>query len=193
LSRAFLLLLAFAAGSPALAAQSLLPRVEGNQLRVTAPRLTFLTGEPLERLQNGASVTYQFELTIREGPSGRTLGRARERFTVSYDLWEERFAITRLGPSTRSVSHLSAAAAEVWFLNNLILTTTRVMPDQSFWIRLEFRAEDPADSASSTDDTGMTLGGLVDIFSRRGPDRRLRGYIEEGPFRLADLRKNRSR
>ncbi|MBI4471572.1 MAG: hypothetical protein HY646_02820, partial [Acidobacteria bacterium] len=150
MSRAYLLLLAIVTTAPSLAAQELIPRVENGELRVRAPRLRFLTGEPLDRLMNGASVTYELELMIRGEASGRTLERNQQRFVVSYDLWEEKFAITKLGSSLRSVSHLSAAAAEVWLLNNVAVRTTMLTPDRPFWVRLEFRAAEPAESGQQT-------------------------------------------
>jgi hypothetical protein len=190
LSRAAVLLLvlvAIAAGAEL--PQSLTPRLESERLRVSAPRLRFLTGEPLERLQNGASVTYEFELTVRSERNGRTLGSVRQRYVVSYDLWEEKFAITRLEPGPRSVSHLSAAAAEAWCIDNISLPTTGLAPDRPFWIRLEFRAEAAADTGQQSEETGFTLSGLIDIFSKKGPDEQLHGYSEAGPFLLAELRK----
>src|SRR3989442_5549256 len=114
LKRAATSLLSVAALSSMMAAQSLTARIDRNQLRVPAPRLHFLTGEALERLRDGATVKYDFQLTVRSDRNGKALARAEEFFAISYDLWEEKFAITRIGSSPRSVSHLSAAAAEAW-------------------------------------------------------------------------------
>jgi hypothetical protein len=194
LSRLLILVIAILAAETDLAAQRrLAPRLEGSQIRVTAPQLHFLKGEPLDRLMNGASVTFEFRLIIREGPSGATLSNARQRFVMSYDLWEERFAITKLDNAPRSVSHLTAVAAEAWCLENVSVAADRLTDNRVFWLRLEFHAENPLDSAQQSENSGITLSGLVDIFSRRGQDEQPRGYEEDGPFRLSDLRKTKSR
>jgi len=101
-----------------LTAQSLTARVDRDQLHIVSPRVHFLTGEALNRLRDGATVVYALQLTVRGERAGKALARTEERFAVSYDLWEEKFAITKLGQSPRSVSHLSAAAAEAWCVEN---------------------------------------------------------------------------
>lgn len=192
ISRAWILLLAcVAVRSPEASAQSLTVRLDRDQLRVAAPRTHFLAGEPLERLHNGASVNYVFQVVVSAERSGRALARIQQRFAVSYDLWEEKFAVSKLGASPRSVSHLSAAAAEAWCLDNLPVAAGNLPADGPFWIRLEFRTEDAKESADSADNSGLTLSGLIDIFSKRSRDDRLRGYEEAGPFRLAEIKKKR--
>ena len=172
-----------------LAAQSLTARIDRDQLRITLARVRFLAGEPLERLRNGATVNYDFQLLMRSDRNGRPLARVQQRFAVSYDLWEEKFAVTRLASPPRSVSHLSAAAAEAWCIDNLSLPVAGLAAEQPFWLRLDFRTEDANDSVSQPDNTGLTLSGLIDIFSRRSRSEQLRGFEEAGPLRLMDLRK----
>ena len=172
-----------------LAGQSLSARIDRDQLRVLAPRLHFLVGEPLTRLRNGATVNYEFQLVLRTDRNSRPVARAQQRFAVSYDLWEEKFAVARLDPAPRSVSHLSTAAAEAWCVDNVSISATALAPEQPFWLRLDFRTEDPSDSTNQSEYMGMTLSALIDIFSRRSRGEQLRGYDELGPLRLADLRK----
>jgi len=172
-----------------LAGQSLSARIDRDQLRVLAPRLHFLVGEPLTRLRNGATVNYEFQLVLRTDRNSRPLARAQQRFAVSYDLWEEKFAVTRLETAPRSVSHLSAAAAEAWRVDNVSVPVAALAPEQPFWLRLDFRTEDPNDSINQPENTGMTLSALIDLFSRRSRSEQLRGSDEAGPLRLADLRK----
>lgn len=85
-----------------LAGQSLSARIDRDQLRVLAPRLHFLVGEPLTRLRNGATVNYEFQLVLRADRNSRPVARVQQRFAVSYDLWEEKFAVTRLAPANFS-------------------------------------------------------------------------------------------
>ena len=173
-----------------MAAQSLTARIDRDQLRISAPRLHFLTGEALERLRDGATVKYDFQLTVRSDRNGKALARAEEYFAISYDLWEEKFAITRIGSSPRSVSHLSAAAAEAWCLDNISLTAAVLSANQPFWLRLDFRADDPGVSAGQSDNSGFTLSGLIDIFSRRTRGEQVHGSDELGPMPLETLRRN---
>jgi hypothetical protein len=171
-----------------LAAQSLTARIEGDQLRIAAPRLRFLVGAALNRMHDGATVKYHFQIAVKTG-NGGTLARAEERFSVSYDLWEEKFAVTKLGPPSRSVSHLSAAAAEAWCMDNLTIPVAAIAVKQPLWIRLDYRADDLINSAEPADNSGFTLSGLVDIFSRRTRSEPVRGTEEIGPLRLESLKK----
>jgi hypothetical protein len=172
-----------------LAAQSLTARVDRDQLHVAAPRTHFLTGEALNRLRDGATVAYEFQLTARADRAGKVLARSQERFAVSYDLWEEKFAITKLGSSPRSVSHLSAAAAEAWCVENTSIPVGALTPNEPFWLRLDYRADNSTSTSDQLDNSSFTLSGLIDIFSRRPRSEQVHGSEEVGPLRLDNLRK----
>jgi hypothetical protein len=171
-------------------AENLVPRLDGDYVRVNAPQTHFLIGRALERLHNGAVVTYLLQLSVRTERFGRASARIAERFTVSYDLWEEKFAVTRQSVPARSASNLSAAAAESWCLENVLLPVAKLPSDKTFWITLEF-GEAPKDSGRS-DPVSLTLSSLIDIFSRKPHDEQeVRGAEEAGPLRLEDLRKKK--
>ena len=172
-----------------LAAQSLIARVEGDQLRIAAPRLHFLVGESLIRLRDGATVRYAFQLTARADRTGRVLARSEEQFAVSYDLWEEKFAIARLGASPKSVSHLSTAAAEAWCVDNTALPIAGLNVNQQFWVRLDYRTDDSAPPVDASENSSFTLSALIDIFSRRTRNELVHGAEEIGPLRLDTLKK----
>jgi hypothetical protein len=172
----------------ALVAQTLSARIEGEQLHIAAPRIHLLTGEAFQRLHDGATVNYELQLTARADKAGKALARAISRFAVSYDLWEERFAITRLGSSPKSVSRLTAAAAEAWCVDNVSMPIGVLPPTQPFWIRLDYRAE-PSGVPSESENSSSTLSSLVDIFSRRPRSEQVHGSEDVGPLRLGDLRK----
>jgi len=169
--------------------QTLTARVDGDQLRIAAARLHFLTGEALSRLRDGATVKYEFQLTAKTDKSGGVLARSQQQFAVSYDLWEEKFAATKLGSSPRSISHLSAAAAEAWCIDNVTIPVANLKANQPFWIRLEYRAQESGASAEQSDNSGFTLTGLIDIFSRRTRSEQLHGSEEVGPLRLEGLKR----
>ncbi len=186
---ACVLLLVMLVCAPALLGESLKVRIDGDRLRAAGIGLNFLTGRPLERLHNGRTVTYVLELLVRSDRAGRVLARVAERFTFSYDLWEEKFSVTRLASPTRSASNLSGAAAESWCLENVSIAVADIPTDRPFWVGVEYASEEAKDSTKS--ESPLTLGSLIDIFSRRTRDeQQIRGAVEEsGPFRLQDLMK----
>src|SRR5437879_6581218 len=72
--------------------ESLTVSFDGDNLRVAAPDLHFLTGKPLERLKDAATVTFLSQLTLFGDAHGTVFKRSVERLVVSYDLWEEKFS-----------------------------------------------------------------------------------------------------
>jgi hypothetical protein len=172
-----------------LAAQTLTARIEGEQLHIVAPRVHLLTGEAFQRLHDGATVNYELQLTARADKAGKALARAIARFAVSYDLWEEKFAITRLGGTPKSVSRLTAAAAEAWCVDNTSMPIGVLPPTQPFWIRLDYRADPSGIPSEQSGNSSSTLSSLVDIFSRRPRSEQVHGSEDLGPLRLGDLRK----
>ena len=93
--------------------------VENDALHVRAPAFSFIKGPPLARLKDGRSVRFDFELVVRTRAGAAAVAQARQRFVLSYDLWEERFAVTQAGTPPRSASHLTTADAETWCLDQL--------------------------------------------------------------------------
>lgn len=172
-----------------LAAQSYTARIEGDQLHVAVPRFHFLVGEALNRLRDGSTVKYTLQLTAKADKNGRVVARTEEQFAISYDLWEEKFAVSKLGSSPRSISHLSAAAAEAWCVDNISMPISALSRNPVFWIRLDYRAEDPTAPADPADNSGFTLSGLIDIFSRRTRSEQLGGSEEVGPLRMDNLKR----
>ena len=170
-----------------MAGQSLTVRIENDQLHIAAPRLHFLIGEALNRLHDGATVNYEFQLTAKTDRNGRVLARTLQQFAVSYDLWEEKFSIKKLGPTPRTLSHLSAAAAEAWCLDNTSIPVAALGSTSMFWVRLDYQARDPNEADRS--DSSFTLTGLIDIFSRRTRSEQLHGFEEAGPLRRENLKR----
>lgn len=185
----------------AMSAEELVLHSRDEELHISAPRLHFLTGASLDRLKNGAAVNYDFQLSLSIDSRTNLYDRAVERIVVSYDLWEEKYSVTRMsGSSTlrgavsrrsherRSASHLASESAESWCLSDLAVTTNGINPNQFLWVRLEVRSMDPKDSEPLFGDTGISLTRLIDLFSHPPRSGQQRWALEAGPVRLSDLR-----
>jgi len=160
---------------------------EGERLRLSAPEFHFLTGEPLERLHDGRSVTYVFTASIRASRGESQGSRLTRQVIVSYDLWEERFAVVRLDDPKVGASHLTAAAAEAWCVDLLALPVRAAPVDGTFVVRLECSLREegaqPADTPSAA-----TFTGLIDLLSRKARAAPPRWEAASLPLRLADLK-----
>ena len=159
---------------------------DGDNLHVAAPELHFLTGRPLSHLQDGATVVFLSQLTIFQDSRGSVWRRAPERLTVSYDVWEDKFSVV-LSTANRRVSRLSAGAAETWCLDNLAISALGLKPDRPFWFRLELRTADPKDLSSVVGDPGISISGLIEVFSRKPGAGQDQWLLNAGPVRLAEL------
>ncbi len=179
--------------SRVLSAASLSAHWDGDNIHVAAPQLHFLTGRPLERLKNGLSVMFLSQLTLSTDAHLTVFRRLPERFVVSYDLWEGKFSVTRLGGSPRSVSHLSPAAAEAWCVESMVISAAGLDPRREFWLRFELRATDPKEEAAVLGEPGINITRLIEIFSRRPRSEQPHWTLEAGPLRLAEIRKTAAR
>jgi hypothetical protein len=164
---------------------------QGNYLFVAAPRLHFLEGKPLEQLHNGASVTFEFVLTLHAEQRSRPVTRIQERFVISFDLWEEKFSIVQAGAAGRSGSHLTAAQAEAWCLETMPVPLPSLPAEKTFVLKLVCRVAENDSSSSGEGGSGLTLAGLIDVFSRKGHDAPLRWEAESGSLRLAELKERK--
>ncbi len=93
-------------------------------LQVRGTGLRLIEGVVAEHLKDGRSVRVDFEMTILDKAQGAAITQNRQSFTLSFDLWEQRYAVTRTGAAPRSISHLAARDAEAWCLENLALPLT---------------------------------------------------------------------
>lgn len=178
--------IAGAAPAPARAQNVTLAPAE-NALRVRAPGFRFIHGEVLGRLKDGQSVGLELRLILLDGRGGSALAQARRLYDLSYDLWEERFAVALEG-TRRGVTHMTQADAERWCLQQLEIPVTALPAPrrgEPFWIRLAYRI---LDGPQRAEDSGVTftLRGLIDRLSRRSPAGQVEDSIEAGPFRLSD-------
>jgi hypothetical protein len=178
-----LTLLAWAAVN--LGAQAVTVNRVADAVAVRAPGFTFIKGEPLARLKDGVSVRTDLDLSVLSRPGGPAAAHNRQTFVLSYDLWEERFAVTLAGPPSKSVAYLTSTAAEAWCLAQLTIPAValgslgRGVP---FWIRLEYRML--GGDRPSEEDAGLTLRALIDAFSARRKAAEWTHTLEAGPFKL---------
>lgn len=169
------------------ASEDLVPRRNSDELRVSTPRLHFLTGRSLQRLHDGVPVPFDFQLSIAAGVKTNVMQRALERFVVSYDIWGERFQVVRSRTGRKSSPELSSNAAESWCLSNVSVPISSLPPDRDLWARLEIRSMDSRPE-SPFEDPGISLTTLIDVFSRPPRSQQDHWSLDSGPFRLAELK-----
>ena len=166
-------------------AQPVTVEAVGDALKIRAPGFGFLRGDPLDHLKDGRSVRVELAAMVLAAPGKSPAVTARRVFALSYDLWEERFAVTAVD-ARRSVSHLTLAAAEAWCIDQLAVPVRALGSlgrDVPFWIRIEHRVLD-GEGTAVQEDSGYTLQALIDALSRRRKSDSSTNAIEAGPFRL---------
>ena len=173
-----------AAQSPA---QTLKIDTIGDTLKIRAQGFSFLTGDPLDRLKDGQSVRVELTAMVLPAPGQPVVATTRRIFALSYDLWEERFAVTTVEKRSQSVTHLVQPAAEAWCIDQLGIPVNALGTlgrDVPFWIRFEYRI---LDGEGSTDSEAWeyTIQALIDVLSRRTRSDPPPQAIEAGPFRLS--------
>ncbi len=164
-------------------AQAVTISLAGDAVHVRAPAFGFIKGETLARLKDGRSVSVDLGLSVLPDRGATAVAQSRQVFVLSYDLWEERFAVTLAGVPPRSISHLTSAGAEAWCLEQLTVSVRALGSlgrDRPFWVRLEYRILD-GDAPAADEDAGLTLRWLIDRLSRRRKAEELTHAIEAGP------------
>ena len=172
--------------APRVLAQTVTIRTVADALHVQARNFSFIDGPVLARLKEGRSVRIDLDMAVLTKPDGPIVKQVMQAFTLSFDLWEERFAVSRIGSSPRSVSHLRARDAETWCLENVTMpiSSLGIGRDTPFWIRLAYRVQDVAGAGTAEPGGRYTLQGLIDRLSRRREADNLARSIDAGPFRL---------
>jgi len=163
-------------------------RLDGDQLHISAPNFNFLSGKSLERLKDAASVGFIAQLTISTSPN-YVVPEARSvaRFAVSYDIWEERFSVTKITDHPEQRSHLSGPSAEAWCFDNLAINRAELPLDKPFYVQLDFRVEDPRDQQGVIGDSGISLTRMLQVFSQPARQKQDRWLLSTGPIRIEDL------
>jgi hypothetical protein len=170
------------------ASDDLFVRRSLNDVHVIAPRLHFLTGKTLQRLRDGATAPFDFQLTISAGSKNNVIARAVERFVVSYDVWQEKFAVVRMSDYRKWGANASSTAAETWCVQNILLPGLKLPPGQDLWARLEIRSVDQKPQSSPVSDSGISIISLVELFSRPPRAQQDHWMLETAPFHADELK-----
>lgn len=193
--RTWWIALAFLGGvATAMFAEELILRAQGTRLDFSAPRFHYLTGRPLARLKNAEPVAFLFQARLALGTKTNVVKQNTARFVISYDLWEERYSVTKTTPARKTAGHLTAASAEAWCLQEMsIVDLSGIAANQQLWASLDIRAEDESEarlfSRSDISDAGISLNGLIELFSKPSRTTQARWLLENGPVTLEQLRR----
>ncbi len=178
---------AFCALGLSFTAQALVAHWNGDRLQVAAPGLHFLSGRALERLHNGVTVPYNFQLTLTTIPRSFPLDRALARFNISYDVWEEKFSVIEARSPRHAAFHLTPAQAETWCVERISVASNVAPADKDLWLRLEIRSDESNQSASDGD-SAISLDRLIQIFNHsKGTQQEW--VAETQPFQLRNLKR----
>ena len=167
--RAWWLILAFVSGfATAMWAEELMLNWRDNRLELSAPRLHFLAGKPLERLHNGADVPFNFRVTLFSGNRDHMFLQMADRFVVSYSVWEQTFQIVKMQAPHSRIEHLSAPAAEAWCLKQMPIDVTGLNGSDLIWAKVEIREDGRGAPlfGNTISESGISLTSLIELFSR---------------------------
>lgn len=169
-----------------LGAQSVTLTRVNETLHVRAPEFRFLQGRVLTQLRDGRTARLDVRLELLGRANGPVLAQTEQAFNVSFDLWEERFAVTRLGQPARSVSHLTSTAAEAWCLENVTIAASAIQADRrnAVWMRLVLKARDDAPARQTDEESGFSIRILIDALGRRDARDAPPVVLEAGPFNV---------
>lgn len=170
---------------PARGADSLIVTFDGDNLHISSLGLHFLQGNSLNRLKDGSTVEYVATVGLFRDQFATQFKRSEHHFFVSYDIWGtgDVFAVSTPGPPPRRRTNLSLSATETWCLENVVVATAGMPPDQQFWLQLELRTVPP--KLTSILQPG---GGLhVNVIEVLTPGQDERQIFRTGPKRLADF------
>ncbi len=163
---------------------------DGDMLRVAAPNAHFLTGKPLQRLKDGATVVYLAQLGIYDDSAFQRPYRLAQvdRFAISYDVWDvDKFSVAMLTTTPKKAGNLSASATEAWCLENLAISASNLAVDRRFWLRLYMHTADQRDLSGVVAGPGLSLAEFVMRLGRKPGADDPPFILEAGPLRLADL------
>ena len=169
-----------------LTAQSPTMTLVSDTVHVRAPEFHFLQGELLTRLRDGRSARIDVRLDILARREGTPVTHAEQGYNVSFDLWEERFAVAKAGPPARPVTHLTSAAAEAWCVDNVTVPVAELGSNRSapLWIKLTLRVHDEPPPREADADPPFSIRHLIDALSRRSHAEDPARVLTAGPIRL---------
>jgi hypothetical protein len=193
------LIAAFVSGfGLAMWAESLAINWRNNVLEFSAPHLHFLVGKPLERLQHGAQVPFDFKISLYSGTKNHLFTQLAERFLVSYDVWGEQFSVVKTQSPMSRITHLDAADAEAWCLKQMQVNPAGLKDAETLWARVEVRV--PQDNRTTNpfgrdniSESGINLTGLIELFSRPPAATQPHWTLDAGPLTLEEVKRGNRR
>ena len=177
----------------AMFAEELILRAQGGRLDFSAPRLHYISGRPLARLRNAEPVAFDFQVKLSTANKTNVVKQSAARFVISYDLWEERFAVTKTTPARKTASHLTANEAEVWCVQEMSLDLAGVAANQPLYASMDIRAVEESETRlfgrGNITDAGISLTSLLERFSKPSKSTQPHWMLETGPVTLEQLRR----
>jgi hypothetical protein len=168
-----------------------------NYIEFSAPHMHFLTGKPLDRLQHGAQVPFDFQVSLYSGTKSHLFSRLRERFLVSYDVWGEHFSVVKTQVPRLLVTHLDAAEAEAWCLKQMPVNPVGLRETEPLWATVEVRVPQEKSAnpfgKDSISESGINLTGLIDLFSRPPTVAQPHWSEDTGPVTLEEVKRGNRR
>jgi hypothetical protein len=193
------LILTFVAGIAfAMVSEELMLKWRNNRLELAlSPHVHFLGGKPLELLHNAAAVPFNFNVTVWSGSKDHVFARKFDQFVISYDLWNEKFSILKTQSPRRGSGLLTQAEAESWCYEQMAMELPGISDTEPLWLRFEIRAEDGKDALfgkrgarGSVNESGISLTGLIELFSKPAQQQSHWGPYENGPFTLDEVKRS---
>lgn len=178
----------------AMQAEELIVRLSEDRVELAAPRLHFLTGGPLKRLQNAAAVQFGFQVQLAVSRREQVLRTTADSFLVSYDVIEETYSVVKLSGARKSVRHLTQSEAEAWCFQELTgLDLSGIAPTEPFWVRVDIRSVEERNKSlfGPVSERGISLNALIELFSSPVKASEVYLPLEAGPLTLEQLRRRR--
>jgi len=189
--------LAFLGGiAAAVGSEELLLHAQGTRVDFQAPRIHYLTGRPLDRMRNGQQIAFDIQVSLAAGSQLNTIRQSTARFVISYDVWgdgEKRFHIAKILPDRKNAARLTANEAEAWCVKEMSMEVTGVANNQPLWAHMDIRADKERErrlfGRDDITDEGISLNGLIEIFSKLPTTTQPHWSLDTGPVTLEQLRR----
>src|SRR4029079_17121658 len=78
--------------------QTLKARLDGDQVHLDAPDLHFISTDARQVLHDGSTLTYSFRISVSASKSSIAATSITYHCVFSYDIWEERYKVSRSEP-----------------------------------------------------------------------------------------------
>ncbi len=191
------IIFAFLGGiATAVGAEELILRARGTRLDFTVPRIHYLTGRPLARLQNAEQVAFDIQVTLSAGSQANTVRQTTARFVISYDLWgegEKRFSVAKVLPARKTAIRLTASEAEACCVQEMSMEVSGIAGNQPLWAHMDIRADPERErklfGRDNITDDGISLTSLIERFSRLPQTSQPHWSLDAGPVTLEQLRR----